>query len=126
VLSLSTSVQVYVCTRPADMRKSFDSLAAMVRECFGQDPLSGRLFVFRNRPADRLKILWWEGDGFVLWYKRLEKGTFRLPTVVDGSSVRVTPAELMMILEGIDLSGIRRQKRFALPAAPASVDDQKI
>ncbi len=65
-------------------------------------------------------------DGFVLWYKRLEKGTFRLPTVVDGSSVRVTPAELMMILEGIDLSGIRRQKRFALPAAPASVDDQKI
>jgi transposase len=115
VLNVAASVQVFVCTRPADMRKSFDGLAALVREHFGQDPLSGRLFVFRNRPADRLKILYWDGDGFVVWYKRLEKGNFRLPPTTGEAAIRVSPAELMMLLEGIDLSNVKRQPRFTLP-----------
>ena len=93
------------------MRRSFDGLAAMVREHLGQDPLSGHLYVFRNKREDRVKIIYWDRSGFALWYKRLEQGTFRFPSS-DAKRVRVEAAELAMLLEGIDLSRAKRRKRF--------------
>ena len=86
------------------MRKGFDTLAALVKDFLGQDPLSGHLFLFVGRAKDRLKILYWDADGFALWYKRLEEGTFRLPRVSgDDASVELKASELAMMLEGIDL-----------------------
>ena len=83
MLNLSELVRIYVCLTPTDMRKSFDSLAAVVREGLGYDPLSGHLFVFRSRRGDRVKLLWWDRDGLTLYYRRLEKGTFRFPATND-------------------------------------------
>jgi transposase len=116
---LPSAVRIYIATAPADMRRSFDSLAGMTREVLGQDPLSGHLFVFRNRNGDRVKILAWDRSGFVLWYKRLERGTFRFPAPVTGT-IELDAAELTLILEGIDLANAQRQKRFALPSRPAT------
>jgi len=103
---------VYLCTSPADMRKGFDTLAAMVRDHLGYDPLSGHLFLFVGRNKDRIKILYWDRDGFALWYKRLEEGTFRLPSKNAGKSVELKASELAMLLAGIDLTSIKRRKRF--------------
>ena len=98
------------------MRCGFDRLAERVQTVIGQDPLSGHLFVFPSRCRSRLKILVWDHDGYVLWYKRLERGAFRFPAP-QGDRIEVTPAEMAAILEGIDLRTARRQRRFALPAA---------
>jgi transposase len=109
--------QIYLCTAPADMRKGFDSLAALVKDYLGQDPLSRNLFLFVGRNKDRLKILYWDSDGFALWYKRLEEGTFRLPSAKStGASLELKASELAMLLEGIDLTSIKRRKRFTYPA----------
>jgi transposase len=115
VLSVPPAVHIFLAAEPADMRKGFDGLAQLVRERVAGDPFSGHLYVFRNRRRDRVKILYWDRDGFALWYKRLEKGTFRFPEAVDGR-VEVTPAEMAAVLEGIDLRHARRQARFSLPA----------
>jgi transposase len=104
------AVRVFVASVAVDLRRSFDSLAALVEELLRQDPLSGHLFVFRNRPGDRVKILYWDRTGYCLWYKRLEKGTFHLPSGPGG--VEVTGAELVLLLEGIDLAGAHRRPRF--------------
>jgi transposase len=115
VLSLSSPLRIFLATEPADMRKGFDGLSLLVRERIAQDPLSGHLFVFRNRGRDRIKILYWDRDGLALWYKRLEKGTFRFPEAKDGR-VEVTPAEMAAVLEGIDLRHARRLPRSSPPA----------
>jgi transposase len=112
MLSLPPSVRVFLCLGPADMRRSFDGLAAMVREIVRRDPLSGHLFVFFNRRRDRVKILFWDRTGLCLWYKRLEEGVFKLPASTD-PSVEVTSMDLSLILEGIDLSRAHRQKRYS-------------
>jgi len=112
MLTLPPSVRVFLCLGPADMRRSFDGLAAMVREIVRGDPLSGHLFVFFNRRRDRVKILFWDRTGLCLWYKRLEEGVFKLPVSLD-PSVEVTSAELSLILEGIDLTRAHRQKRYS-------------
>ena len=110
-------VRVLLCTSRTDMRKGFDTLATLVRDGLGYDPLSGHLFLFVGRRRDRLKILYWDGDGFALWYKRLEKGTFRMPATKEGvASVELKASELAMLLEGIDLRSIRRRPRFQRPA----------
>lgn len=110
-------VRIYLSTAPTDMRKGFDSLASLVREGLGYDPLSGHLFLFVGRHKDRLKLLYWDKDGFALWYKRLEEGTFRLPAAKKvGASVELKASELAMLLAGIDLTSIRRRKRFARSA----------
>ena len=115
MLSLASTLRIFLATAPTDMRKGFDGLSQLVRERIDQDPLSGHLYVFRNRRRDRIKILYWDRDGLALWYKRLEKGAFRFPEAGDGR-VEVTPAEMAAILEGIDLSRARRLPRYALPA----------
>jgi len=111
------SRSIYVATSPVDMRKSFDGLAAIVKNGFKKNPLDGTFFVFINRSADRLKILYWDRDGYALWYKRLEAGRFRLPVVLAGSGESValiSAAQLAMILEGIEPVVVKRQKRFTL------------
>jgi transposase len=116
-LDAGLAVHIYLCTTPTDMRKGFDSLAALVRESLGQDPLTGHLFLFVGRHKDRIKILYWDRDGFAVWYKRLEEGTFRLPSLKKvGTSVELKASELAMLLAGIDLTSIRRRKRFVRPA----------
>ena len=101
----------------ADMRCGFDRLAERVKTVIGEDPLGGHLFVFRSRRGDRLKILVWERDGFVLWYKRLEAGVFKLPKVEAGTrSVELRASELAMILDGIDVSRVKRVPRYELAA----------
>ena len=108
---------IYVATVPVDMRKSFDSLAALVKNSFQKSPLDGTFFVFINRSADRLKILYWDRDGYALWYKRLEAGRFRLPVTLTQSGesvVLVSAAQLAMILEGIEPVAVKQQKRFVL------------
>jgi transposase len=97
------------------MRRSFDGLARMAEEVVGADPFSGHLFVFRNRRGDRLKILYWDRDGLALWYKRLEAGVFTFPGAAGPAPPTITPGELTLILEGVDLSTARRAKRYVSP-----------
>jgi len=111
MLSLPSSVRIYLGTQPADMRRSFDGLAYLVQQFLAGDPLSGHLFVFRNKAGDRIKVLFWDGDGYVIYYKRLEEGTFRFPAG-KGSAVTVRAADLTMLLDGVDLTSVRRQKRY--------------
>lgn len=113
MLSLPMSVKVFWCLAPIDMRKSFDSLAAIVAEHLKHDPLSGHLFIFTSKRRDRVKLLAYERGGFAIWYKRLEEGTFSVPqTTGDGQSVELSADELGLILSGIDLAGATRRKRY--------------
>lgn len=116
MLTFGLTGRIYVCVQPQDGRKSFDGLAAVVTAHLGRDPLSGDLYVFRNRKGDRLKILAWQGDGFTLYLRRLEKGTFAFPPA-DAAEVSVTATELAMILGGIDFGSAKRRPRYARPAA---------
>ena len=100
------------------MRCGFDRLAERVKAVISQDPLSGHLFVFRSRRGERLKILTWDRDGYVLWYKRLEAGVFKLPRLKEGSrSVELRPSELAMILDGIDMTKLKRVPRYERTSA---------
>lgn len=120
-LDRGVSVKIYLCTAPTDMRKGFDTLAVLVRDFLGRDPLSGHLFLFISRRRDRMKILYWDADGFAMWYKRLEQGTFRMPRAPsDAPGVELKASELAMLLEGIDLSSIKRTRRLRLEKLRAS------
>ncbi len=110
MLNIGSGSKVFLVSGPTDMRKSFDTLATVVRTAIDADPLSGHLFVFCNRKRDRLKALIWEPSGFWLMAKRLEKGTFSWPNA-SVSKVQYSAAELAALLEGLELSG-RRKKRF--------------
>jgi transposase len=109
---LSAAVRVFLCTRPTDLRKGFDGLSGLVQECFSQDLLTGHLFLFLNRRRDRMKILYFDRDGLVIWYKRLEAGSFEMPITAERDGVELQPAQLAMILSGIDLRSARQRKRF--------------
>jgi len=107
-----STVRIFLCTRPTDMRKSFDGLTGLVQECFGQDLLTGHLFLFVNRRRDRIKMLYFDCDGLVIWYKRLEAGSFEMPCTAEPDGIELRPAQLAMILSGIDLKSARQRKRF--------------
>ena len=116
MIGMPSSVKIFICSASTDMRKSFDSLAAIVREFMGGDPLSGHLFVFRNKAGDRVKILYWERTGYCLYYKRLEEGTFGFPVATSGNRVEVAANDLWLMLEGIELAKAKWEKRYAWPA----------
>ena len=101
MISLSSGTRVWLAAGVTDMRKGFDGLAALIQTHLAQDPFSGQLFVFRGRRGDRIKILWWSGDGLCLFYKRLENGRFLWPQASTGT-LHVTQAQLSMLLEGLD------------------------
>ena len=116
MLSWPPTVRIFLAAESTDMRKGFDSLASLVESSMALDPVSGHLFVFRSRRGDRIKILWWDRDGYCLWYKRLEKGSFRFPaptSINNSKGVEVKAADLMMILDGVDLGSVRRQRRYS-------------
>ena len=109
----SQAARIWLSAEATDMRCGFDRLAERVRVVIGQDPLGGHLFVFRSRRGDRLKILLWDRDGFVLWYKRLETGVFKLPRMSAGArSIEIRASELAMILDGIDMTKLKRVPRY--------------
>ncbi len=111
MLSLPASVRIFVARGATDMRKSFDTLAALVCDVIAEDPQSGHLFVFINRSKDRVKILWWDRSGYFLLAKRLEHGQFHLCDRVNGSegAYEMTSSDLALLLEGIDLRGAKRR-----------------
>jgi transposase len=116
MFGLSAAVRVYLAINPADMRRSFDGLSALVSG-LALDPLSGHLFVFVNKRRDRIKILYWDRDGLAVWAKRLERGTFRLP-IAGADRLEMTTAELAALLAGIDLNTARRRVRYSRPGPP--------
>lgn len=107
-------VRVHLAVEPVDFRNAIDGLAGLVQSRLGENPLCGHVFVFHNRARTALKLLFWDHGGFVLVHKRLERGRFRIPSG-DGVSVRMTPAELAALLEGIDVRGARRLPRWNPP-----------
>ena len=118
MISLPSSVRVFLHAPPTDLRKGFDALCGLVTTAFGQDPTSGHLFLFVNRRRDRIKILYWDRDGLAVWYKRLESpGTFQIPTTAaEAASIEMTATQLALILSGIDLRSARQRRRYQRPA----------
>lgn len=115
MLSIASSTQIFVAAGHTDMRKGFDGLCGLVTSVLEKDPLSGQLFLFINRRRDKMKILYWDGDGLAIWYRRLEQGTFQFPKVEEGqTSIEIRSDELTMLLRGIDYSNVKRRKRFSL------------
>ena len=114
MLNFPPAVRIWLGTAPVDLRRSFDGLAEQVRQHLHNDPLSGHVFVFRNKRGDRIKLLYWDEDGFVIVYKRLEKGTFRFPQA-DSASLQIRAADLHMLLDGVDFESVKRRPRYRRP-----------
>ena len=116
MFNLPSTARIFVYARPTDMRRSFNGLYALVRNQLSQDPFSGHLFLFRSRRGNYLKVLWWEGDGFAMFAKKLEKGAFQFPIIrfVDGvcQPIEIQRRELLLLLEGIDTGSIKMLKRY--------------
>jgi transposase len=116
VLTLAATTRVFFCTQPVNLSRSFDGLLGLVGQCFSHDALSGHFFVFRNRRGDRLKVLYWDRDGLAIWYKRLEKGVFRMPELPPGvTSVEIDARDWALVLQGIDPGSAHRLPRYHLP-----------
>jgi transposase len=117
MLSISPVVKIFVYGQPADLRRGYDGLAAIVQHAMQEDPLSGSLFVFVNRRGNRIKLLYWDDTGYAIWMKRLEMGSFELPKIGHAASpsVKITPSQLALILDGIELSSVVRRKRYQRP-----------
>ena len=117
MLNFPPSVRIRLATAPVDLRRSFDRLAAEVRDQLHNNPLSGHIFVFKNKCGDRVKLLYWDEDGYVIVYKRLEEGVFHWPATAEGqTSVSLRAAELAMLLDGIDWPKAQRGRRYHRPA----------
>lgn len=112
MLTLSSAVRVYVATGATDLRRSIDGLAALVRDPLALDPLSGPLFLFRNRRGDRVKILVWDRSGYWVLYKRLERGTFAWPDEDDTTPVELRSSDLLVLLAGVDVTHTRRRRWY--------------
>ena len=113
MLSLAASSRYFLYRYAADMRKGFDGLSGLIRNELQKDPLGGDVFIFFNKRRSQVKLLLWERDGFSIYYKRLERGTYELPSINGQSmSLPLRSDELMLILQGISLSSVRRRKRF--------------
>jgi transposase len=115
VISINAQTKIYLALGTVDMRKGFDGLCGLVIDTLKEDPLSGALYLFVNRRRDRLKVLYWDGDGLAIWYRRLEQGTFQIPTPHNGtSSIQIHSEDFTMLLRGIDFTNVTRRKRFQL------------
>jgi transposase len=113
MLTFPSNVRLYLATKPTDLRRSFNGLSALVEGTFGMEARSGDLFIFLNRRATQVRILFWDRDGYCILMKRLEEGTFRRVKTAEGRHiVEVDAGELAMLLEGIDASSVRRRKRY--------------
>ena len=113
MFSLNAHQSYYLYSEATDMRKGFNGLSGLVRNEMGANPLSGSVFIFVNRRKDRMKLLVWETDGFVMYYKLLEMGTFQLPEK-QANNGEISWQQLMLILEGVELSSVKKRKRYKL------------
>lgn len=114
MLGFTAAQRYYLSRQAADMRKSYDGLGGLVRQGLGRDPLSGEVFIFLNRRRTQMKLLVWDRSGFVIWGKRLERGTFELPRSAQaGAGVVLSWEELVLILEGVRLGSVQRHKRYS-------------
>ena len=114
MLTIPPSVKLWYAPQPVDFRLGFDGLFSLVRTRLAADPLSGHLFIFRNKSADRVKVLYWGGHGLCLWCTRLEAGRYHFPDPTDAATgIELSATQFAMILDGIDLSRVRRFKRFS-------------
>ena len=118
MLTVPQQVKVFVALQPTDMRRGFPGLSGEIQSTLQQDPLSGHLFLFRNRRRDRIKILFWDGDGYAIYYKQLARGSFEFPQPSDPRlpAVQIRASELSMLLDGIELRGRKRRVRYERPA----------
>ena len=115
MLTIASQTRIFIALHATDMRKGFDGLSGLVSDTLKQDPLSGALFLFVNRRRDRMKVLYWDGDGLAIWYRRLEQCTFQIPASSDQlNAIEIRSDEFTMLLRGIDLSSVKRRKRFQL------------
>ena len=115
MLTIASQTRIFIAFHATDMRKGFDGLSGLVSDTLKQDPLSGALFLFVNRRRDRLKVLYWDRDGLAIWYRRLEQGTFQIPSSNEQlNAIEIRSDEFTMLLRGIDLSSVKRRKRFQL------------
>ncbi len=113
MLTRPSGSRIFVAREAVDLRKSYDGLAALVEGTFERSLVTGDLFVFINRRANQVRVLYWDRDGYCIWMKRLESGTFRRASAADGRAlVEVDIGELMMLLEGIDAPVVKRRKRY--------------
>lgn len=120
MLGFTSAQRYYLSRQAADMRKSYDGLGGLVRQGLGRDPLSGEVFIFLNRRRTQMKLLVWDRSGFVIWGKRLERGTFELPRNSEaGAGVALRWEELVLILEGVRLGSVQRRKRYSRQKAAA-------
>jgi transposase len=118
MLTLPSSVRVYLAAAPVDLRRGHDGLVALVRGTWKLNPFEGHLFVFLGKRLDRVKILVWDRNGFVLYYKRLSQGRFRMPAIpADATRVEMDATTLAMLLDGIDVKHVRRPSAWAPPAS---------
>lgn len=125
MLTLPPSVRVYLASKPVDMRFGHDGLMSIVQSTWGHDPYSGHLFAFIGKRGDRIKLLYFDRGGFVLVYKRLEKGRFRLPTIeADALTIGLDGAELAMLLDGLDLREIKRPSRWTPPSIKGRIPER--
>jgi transposase len=117
VLTIPGSVRIFIGRNPVDMRKSIDGLMSVVQEELREDAYSGHLFVFLSRRADRVKVLAWDKGGFVLFYKRLERGQFKVPLIGnDTMAVEIDATQLAMLLDGIEFGRVRRPQHWKPPS----------
>lgn len=116
MIGLGNQTRIFLCTQDTDMRRSFNSLRGIIQRTMHLDPLSGFLFIFKNKHGDRIKVVYWDVTGFAMWYKCLQKGTFKFPDLQNYTSagIEIDQSTLLLILDGIDLASIRRQPRFRL------------
>ena len=117
MLRLPDGARIFMAVKPVDMRRSFDGLCAMITEALGSSALSGDLYLFRGKRADRIKAIIWDRNGLAIWYKRLEKGKYKWPTR-DSASIELSAHELELLLDGVDFTRIRRLPPFVLRATP--------
>ena len=106
MMSLPVGVKIYFAVKPVSMHRSFDGLSTLTQDVLNKNPLSSHLFVFRNKLADKIKLLWWDRNGFVIYYKRLEKGRFKYPRI-DQDCLELTGLELSLLLDGIDFTRLK-------------------
>jgi transposase len=117
MLSFSLHTKIFLAVQPIDMRRGFDSLAAWVEQSLGRKVLDGDVFLFLSKRRDRLKILWWDGDGYILFYKRLEVGTFEmLAHQADTKEIIIDSTTLSLLLRGIETGSIKMRKRYTKKA----------
>jgi transposase len=128
MLTLSRDLRIFLARDPVDMRKSFNGLIGLTESVLEQDPLTGHLFVFINRRRDRIKLLYWGGTGYCIWYQQLEQGTYQLPDPANADAregIEISASQLSLILDGIDLASVRQRRRFQLPSGESAKNGKR-